>query len=101
MTDKEIDHSCTDTAICPYCGHDNGDGSYSGEGPPKGVQQCYECEKYFDCEPSYSVTFYTSKLDCRNGSEHEWHLNDYTKDMILKKILRRCRSCNKTEWVDV
>lgn len=95
---KEIDHKGTDNVICPYCGHDNG--GDDGDGPSKGEQQCYECEKKFDCEPSYSVTYYTNKMPCWNGEPHEYK----TYRRVLpddKKTLASCRLCHKTKWVEV
>jgi hypothetical protein len=91
---KDIDHNCTDNPVCPYCGHDQGD---QCEGPPSGQVQCYECSKYFECEPEFSVTYSTSQVACWNGEPHNWG-----KTFVYgAEGLRNCKMCQKSEWVDV
>lgn len=94
---KEIEHYGTDTVICPYCGYDNG--GEDGDGPASGEQQCYndDCNKYFTCEPSFTVDYSTYKLDCRNGSEHRW-AEPYFGDS--DRGIKSCKDCFKGEWVN-
>lgn len=90
---KEIDHEYTDNVVCPYCGYEM-DGDV-GDGPPRGEQQCGECKKYFNCEPDFSVYYTTTKLDCRNGSPHDWKhtpRHDYQG-----KECWQCQSCTLEE----
>lgn len=95
--DKEIDCSSTDTVICPYCGYDNG--GDDGDGPPTGPQECYSCEKKFECEPDYSVYYSTFKVDCWNGEPHDWRKPDFLPGET--KTITSCRACRKSKWVDL
>jgi hypothetical protein len=89
---EEIDCQGTDDIVCPYCGY-----SWENDGEdPSGENQCGECEKFFEVEANYDVTYYSRKLDCRNGSPHDWSLHNYTRDE--GKVLWSCRVCAKHEY---
>jgi hypothetical protein len=95
---REIDHEGTDTAICPYCGYNNGDGD--GDGPPSGEVQCYDgdCNKRFFCEPSYSVSFHTKKIPCLNGeADHAW--DEPYHPWGDARGMQYCRTCDKSKQV--
>lgn len=87
---KEIDHLGTETAICPYCGYDNGSGD--GDPPPSGHVQCYndDCQKWFECEPSYDVSFDTRKMPCLNGEPHRW-----SEPIGYTPPFKYCKVCGK------
>lgn len=95
--DKEIDCEYTDDVVCPYCGH-HMDGDI-GDGPSTGEQECDKCEKKFDCTPSYSVSYTTMKVDCWNGSPHDFKKDRFWPD-DEKKAPWTCKECSKTEWRD-
>lgn len=55
---SRIDHEATDSVICPWCGHDNGDGDYESGSEI----DCEQCGRAFDVEIDTIVVYTTSKL---------------------------------------
>lgn len=55
---KEIDHSNTDEAVCPHCGHELSD---SWELSDNAEIMCPECEGEFEVERIVHCTYSTSK----------------------------------------
>lgn len=55
-----IDHECTDEIVCPYCG-----AKFSDDWELEDEQdvECGECGKMFHMEPTFSVTYTTSKIE--------------------------------------
>lgn len=67
MNDIEIDHECTDNAVCPYCGHVNKD---SWELPGNDDEtQCGSCGKEYFYERSELITYYTYKKECEVNND--------------------------------
>lgn len=62
----EIDTYGTDYPVCPHCGHKEDD--YS-EMTNAGTYNCPACEKEYYLEPDFSVSFTTSKVCKKCGSE--------------------------------
>lgn len=61
MNDIEIDHECTDNAVCPYCGHVDKD---SWELPENDSEtQCGSCGKEYFYERSVFVSYSTHKIE--------------------------------------
>lgn len=58
----EIDTWLTDELTCPYCGAKNCD----DPGEPDGMTMCSECEREFEFERDYSVS-YTSRKMVKNN----------------------------------
>lgn len=55
----EIDHSCTDEPICPYCDEIQGDASEMRDGK----HDCDFCGKTFVLWADYTVTYTTEKIE--------------------------------------
>jgi DNA-directed RNA polymerase subunit RPC12/RpoP len=60
IINNEIDSTCTDELVCPYCGHQESD-SWEVY-PDDGVYKCGECEKEYTYSRYVSVTYTTKKL---------------------------------------
>jgi len=54
----EFDTYLTDKLICPYCGHENHD---ENDGPD-GITTCSVCDKEFEFERDYSISYISKKL---------------------------------------
>lgn len=81
-----------DVALCPYCDYDNG----TGDGEVlSGQTECSGCNKKFDCEPEYSVSFNTRTVPCWNGEPHKWNK---PLDLGKGKSVRNCHYCSKSDW---
>lgn len=92
----DFDTEFTDKIICPYCGSENDNADFDDDRDWK----CFECEKTFDIDAHYSVSFTTAK-NCRlNNQQHnfvyEKELPHYTdKDKKLYKY--QCSLCPENE----
>jgi hypothetical protein len=57
----EIDHNCTDHAVCPHCGHEHRDDwEWQGE---EGTHECDDCGEPFKWYAEVSRTWDTEKQD--------------------------------------
>jgi len=92
---KDIHHRHTDNVICPYCGANNGQGYGDGPPKPKGMVECENCGKNFNCEPECSVIFSTSKAPCANGEPHDF-IKPYYPWGDHRGFIS-CRYCSKEE----
>jgi len=63
MEIDECDYCCTDTPVCPYCGHEQGCGVWCEAQEGENTWWCDECEKEFDCLLEYDPSFTSSKKD--------------------------------------
>lgn len=90
----EIDCSGTDNMICPYCGKEIEVDDFD----PKGKQNCHHCDKNFECEPDYSVTYTTWKMPCYNGEPHEFKSTLGWISEPGEKRPYNCKQCGFTKW---
>lgn len=68
MSEKEINHSDTDEAVCPYCGYEFSDSwefFHDDDGVTGTDIQCNNCNKTFFCELVFDITYTSSKKDGR------------------------------------
>jgi DNA-directed RNA polymerase subunit RPC12/RpoP len=60
FADGQIDDSCTDEIVCPYCGEIIFDSSdYDGD---EGEIDCGECGKTFTYQREYSCSYWSYKV---------------------------------------
>ena len=50
-----------DTILCPYCGYDDRDDRYAGEGEYEFT--CSSCGKEYDCSIEVSISYSTSRKE--------------------------------------
>lgn len=83
---------------CPYCGagFDYSDDEPRGE-DEHDETQCPKCEKYFSFTRSYSISYWTNKADCLNGSPHAMKETTRYPRVICGKVQWHCVDCGKKE----
>lgn len=89
---KEIECDFKSCPVCPYCGKEHRD----WEAMDGGKFQCWLCEKWFEVEPDFTVSYSTKKVDCMNGSPHSWRVDDWYPGTPKKHY--HCRVCDKHEY---
>ncbi len=62
--DSQFDCWGSETIVCPYCGKSFGEDSseYFQGYPVTRMLECGACDHSFNCEPEYSVLYYSAKL---------------------------------------
>ncbi len=116
----EIEHEYTDEIVCPYCGNEYSDSwEYEEEGSKI---ECDSCNRKFNYTRNTSVSYTTSKLDCKEqeGKEHQYeyshpHLTttkfDYLADKLDDIPLEEkdwecyevfiCKECEDTKFIKI
>lgn len=62
ISDDEIEEtSYEDTIICPYCGYDDSDDRYDGEGSH--TYWCGRCDEEYECEVHVTVRYSTVRVN--------------------------------------
>lgn len=90
----ELDYSYTDEIICPYCGHEHSDSWEASD--ESDDEQCGECGKHFSYTSYTTRNFTSKKVDCLNGSPHDWkNVSGYYPGYPDAK---RCKVCQKSEY---
>lgn len=99
---EEIDHTCTDEIVCPYCGQEVSDSWELSD--DHSSYDCCNCDKQFSYSREVSVTYSTSKMCEENGFKHKWgevrkHRSEYFDGMWL--AARHCSECEACSLYDV
>lgn len=64
ISDDELEEtSYEDTIICPYCGYDDSDDRYDGEGSH--TYWCGRCDEEYECEVHVTVRYSTVRVNPR------------------------------------
>lgn len=93
-TKKEIDHSCTDEVVCPYCGYQFMDSWEFGDKHQD--VDCPECGKKFHLTVDVSVT-YSTDADCEiNEEEHDWVDGDH---QLASTFVQKCSKCDNMNFL--
>jgi DNA-directed RNA polymerase subunit RPC12/RpoP len=58
-----IDHQFTDEIVCPYCGYKFRCSSDIVSDGTSGTARCEECDKDFEWDANWTVTYTTEKID--------------------------------------
>lgn len=87
MTDEikfEIDHSYTDEAVCPHCGHDNG--RDTDHDSTEYEEECGSCEREYRVTLEYSVHFTTTTFDrAAEEAERQKRIDDHQARVAADK----------------
>jgi hypothetical protein len=78
---------------CPYCDEPqeiNHDDGYGYEENRMHEQQCADCGKTFGFTTSISFYYEEHKLDCKNGSDHNWKP---TRTFPKAFTMMECKDC--------
>ena len=70
---KEIDHECTESVVCPYCGTEYVDCSGWA---PSGTEECCDCGKKFTWERQFEMNYTTKKYHRKNWSQMRLERDD-------------------------
>ena len=90
-----------DTLTCPERQHKNKVPPDCHETDQYHEVQCAKCEKYFAFTVEYWPSYSVHKVDCANGSPHDWQpIVGWPREHFENQ--RRCRHCQEersVEWI--
>ena len=110
-----MNKNCKNNITCPYCGYEDKN-SWEFDYDEETQQDCGRCGKEFNVSREISVTYSTSRIECKKG-EHKYKTEDYhiTKSKFIShdnwedipekdwKYFRIevCELCDDKEYVDI